>query len=45
MDFLGMHLNHHGITIDSTKVKGLTNWPRELKNVKEIYKVLGVLGY
>ena len=45
MDFLGMHLNHHGITIDSTKVKGLTNWPRELKNNKEIHKVLGVLSY
>jgi hypothetical protein len=23
----------------------LTDWPRELKNVKEICKVLGVLGY
>ena len=45
MDFLGMRLNHHGITIDPLKIKGLTDWPRELKNVKEIRKVLGVLGY
>jgi hypothetical protein len=45
MDFLGMRLNHHGITIDPSKIKGLTDWPRELKNVKEIRKVLGVLGY
>jgi hypothetical protein len=45
MDFLGMRLNHHGITIDPAKVKGLVDWPRELKNVKEICKVLGVLGY
>jgi hypothetical protein len=45
MDFLGMRLNCHGITINPAKVKGLTEWPRELKNVKEIHKVLGVLGY
>ena len=45
MDFLGMRLNHHSITIDPSKIKGLTDWPRELKNVKEIHKVLGVLGY
>jgi len=45
MDFLAMHLNHHGITINLAKVKGLTEWPRELKNIKEICKVLGVLGY
>jgi hypothetical protein len=36
MDFLGMRLNHHGITIDPSKIKGLTDWPRELKNIKEI---------
>jgi hypothetical protein len=45
MDFLGMRLNRHGITIDLSKIKGLTDWLRELKNVKEIRKVLGVLGY
>jgi hypothetical protein len=45
MNFLGMHLNHYSITIDPTKVKGLTEWPRELKKIKEIHKVLGVLGY
>jgi len=40
-----MRLNCHGITINPTKVKGLTEWPRELKNIKEIHKVLGVLSY
>jgi len=45
MDFLGIRLNHHGITINPSKIKGLTDWPRELKNIKEIRKVLGVLGY
>ena len=40
-----MQLNHHGITIDPGKIKGLTDWPKTLKNVKEVRKVLGVLGY
>ena len=45
MDFLGMRLNRHGITIDPAKVTGLTEWPKKLKNIKEICKVLRVLGY
>jgi hypothetical protein len=45
MDFLGMRLNCDSITIDPGKIKGLTDWPRTLKNVKEVRKVLGVLGY
>jgi hypothetical protein len=45
MDFLGMQLNRDGITIDPGKIKGLMDWPRTLKNVKEVRKVLGVLGY
>jgi len=45
MDFLGMRLNRDGITIDPRKIKGLTDWPRTLKNIKEVHKVLGVLGY
>jgi hypothetical protein len=45
MDFLEMQLNRDGITIDPGKIKGLTDWPRELKNVKEVRKVLGVLSY
>jgi hypothetical protein len=36
MDFLGMQLNQNGITIDPRKIKGLTDWPRILKNVKEV---------
>jgi hypothetical protein len=40
-----MQLNHNGITIDPRKIKGLTDWPRMLKNVKEVQKVLRVLGY
>jgi hypothetical protein len=45
MDFLAMRLNCDGITIDPSKIKGLTDWPRELKNIKEVQKILGVLGY
>ena len=44
MDFLEMQLNHNGITIDPGKIKGLIDWPRILKNVKEVRKVLRVLG-
>jgi hypothetical protein len=36
IDFLGMQLNRNGITIDPGKIKGLTDWPRTLKNVKEV---------
>ncbi len=45
INFLGMRLNRHGITIDPAKLAGLCDWPRTLRNVKEIRKVLGVLGY
>jgi hypothetical protein len=45
MDFLGMRLNCYGITIDPSKIKGLMDWPRERKNIKEIHKVLRVLGH
>ena len=45
INFLGMHLNCDGITIDPQKIEGLQDWPRTLGNVKEVQKVLGVLGY
>ena len=40
-----MRLNCNSITIDPGKIKGLTDWPRILKNVKEVQKVLRVLSY
>jgi hypothetical protein len=40
-----MRLNYDGITIDPSKIKGLMEWPRTLKNVKEVRKILGILGY
>ncbi len=45
INFLGMHLNHYGITIDPSKIAGLYDWPCTLGNVKEVRKVLEVLGY
>jgi hypothetical protein len=45
INFLGMRLNQDSITIDPGKIAGLRDWPRTLRNVKEVRKVLGVLGY
>jgi len=45
INFLGMCLNHHRITIDPGKLAGIHNWPHTLGNVKEVRKILGVLGY
>ena len=45
INFLGMHLNHHSITIDPGKLSGIHNWPHTLGNVKEVRKILGVLSY
>ncbi len=40
-----MRLNCYSITIDPGKIAGLHNWPHTLGNVKEVRKVLRVLGY
>ncbi len=40
-----MHLNHHSITIDPGKLTGIHDWPHTLRNVKEVRKILRVLGY
>src|SRR6266851_5175963 len=45
INFLGMRLNCHGMTIDPGKLAGLRNWPHTLGNVKEVRKVLRVLRY
>jgi hypothetical protein len=33
------------VHIDPAKVAGLSDWPRELKNVKQVQQILGLLGY
>ncbi len=45
INFLGMRLNCHRITIDPSKITELHDWPHTLGNVKEVRKVLRVLGY
>ena len=43
--YLGVVIKGNNITIDPAKTEGLSEWPRELKTVKEVCSVLGVLGY
>jgi Reverse transcriptase (RNA-dependent DNA polymerase) len=45
IDYLGIHVERGVICIDPTKRKGLTQWPRTLSTVKEVWSMLGVLGY
>ena len=43
--YLGLVVDGKTLHIDPKKANGLHNWPRELKMVKEVRSVLGVLGY
>jgi RNase H-like domain found in reverse transcriptase/Integrase zinc binding domain/Reverse transcriptase (RNA-dependent DNA polymerase) len=45
MDILGWLVEDGNIKIDPAKVTGIAEWPRELRNVKEVWGTLGVLGY
>ena len=45
IEYLGLVVDGDKLTIDPKKADGLHNWPRELKTVKEVRSVLGVLGY
>ena len=42
---LGWIVGNGQVRIDPIKVKGLQDWPRQLKNVREVRQVLGLLGY
>ena len=43
--YLGLVVDGETLQIDPKKADGLHNWPRELKTVKQVRSVLGVLGY
>ena len=43
--YLGVVIKENNITIDPAKTEGLSEWPRELKTVKEVRSILGILGY
>jgi hypothetical protein len=45
MEFLGYLITKETIKINPTKRHGLEEWPRVLKNIKEVCSTLGVLGY
>jgi hypothetical protein len=45
MDLLRWQVENGEIRIDPDKVAGLREWPRTLKNVKEVQRTLGLLGY
>ena len=45
MEILGWQVGAGGICIDPLKVAGIRNWPHQLKDVKQVRSMLGVLGY
>jgi len=45
MTLLGWLVTGEELCIDSAKVTGISEWPTTLKNVKEVRKTMGVLGY
>jgi hypothetical protein len=45
IDYLGIRIEGGRISINPTKLDGLTNWKEELKNVHEVRSTLGVFGY
>ena len=45
MEILGWQVGAGGICIDPSKVTGIRDWPCRLKDVKQVWSTLGVLGY
>ena len=45
MEILGWLVGGGKAQIDPAKIKGISEWPRTLKNVSEVRSTLGVLGY
>jgi hypothetical protein len=45
MEFLGFKVGQGTVWIDPSKIGGISDWPQELKSVKEACQILGVLGY
>ena len=45
MEILGWQVGAGGICIDPSKVARIWDWPRRLKDVKQVWSTLGVLGY
>jgi hypothetical protein len=45
MEFLGFKVEQETVQIDLSKIGGISDWPQELKSVKEVHQILGVLEY
>jgi len=45
MDFLGVRISKEGVTIDPAKVAGLSDYPRDILNLRQAREFLGVAGY
>ena len=45
MEFLRFKVEQEIVQIDPSKIGGISDWPQELKSVKEVHQILGVLGY
>ena len=45
MEILGWLVGGGTVRIDPAKVKGISEWPRDLKSVHEVRSTLGILGY
>ena len=45
MEILGWQVEAGGIHINPSKVAGIQDWPCQLKDVKQVWSTLGVLGY
>ena len=45
MEFLGFQVRNKQVRVDPSKISGIRDWPLELKNVKQVRQILGVLRY
>ena len=45
MDFLRVHINKNGATIDPAKITSITEWPEDIKTLKGAHSFVGMLGY
>ena len=43
--FLGFLVTNGTTRVDPSKIEGISDWPWELKSVKQVRQILGVLGY
>src|SRR5260221_6379740 len=45
MEFLGFQVGNRQVRVDPSKISRIKDWPLELKNIKQVRQILGVLGY